>query len=96
MQMTDGLQLWRGPSFPFSREALDMAMSSAFREDLEELKSENGIDLTNWSMPKAIALTESECAIVREAANEYLPLGPELDADMDAILAVFRGSNSIS
>lgn len=45
-------------------------------------------------MPKAIALTESECGIVRDVANEHLPLGPELDADMYAILAVFRGSNS--
>ena len=68
-------------------------MSSAFREDLEKLKSEHGIDILNWSMPMTIALTESECAIVRDVANEHLLPGPELDADMDAILAVFRGPN---
>lgn len=94
MQMTDGLQLWHGPSFPISREAVDKAILNTFREDLEELKSENGIDLTNWPMPKAIALTEFECAIVRDVANEHLPPGLELDAEMYAILAAFRGLNS--
>lgn len=93
MRTTDGLPLWRGPSFPFSQEAVDKAMSSAFREDLEKIKSEHGIDLLNWSMPKTIALTEFECTIVRDIAYQHLLPGPELDADMDAILTAFRGPN---
>lgn len=95
MQATRALNLWHGPSFPFSRKAVEMAISGPLRDDLEQLKWERGIDLTRWTMPEAIALTKPECAMVRKVANELLPPGPDLEADLDAILAVFGGLGKI-
>ena len=95
MQTIDGLRLWHGSSFPFSRKAVEMALSGALRDDMEQLKWERGIDLTRWTMPEAITLTELECAMVRNVANEILPPGPDLEADLDTILAVFGGQGKI-
>ena len=85
-----GLQLWQGSSFPFSQEMVAKIHSSSIRKDLEELKSRHGIDITNWSMPKAIALTKSDCMAIRYIVHEHLPTSPELETDLDAILEIFR------
>ena len=95
MQAIDGLPLWQGSSFPFSRKAVELAISGPLRDDMEQLKWERGIDLTRWTMPEEIALTKPECALIRDVANDLLPSGPDLEADLDTIMVVFGGQGGI-
>ncbi|MEM7598551.1 MAG: hypothetical protein AAF382_12725 [Pseudomonadota bacterium] len=85
---TKELKIWQGPSFPFSTAAVDHAMASAVALDLARAREAFGVDLTDWTPPEAIALSELDAEMVATVAREYL-LGKDLEADMARVLACF-------
>ncbi|MEO0892613.1 MAG: hypothetical protein AAFY35_08475 [Pseudomonadota bacterium] len=87
---TKELKIWQGPSFPFSSAAVDITMSSIVSADLARAQNTFGIDLSGWQPQDAIALSELDAAMVRTVALEYL-LGDALEADIERVLASFKG-----
>jgi hypothetical protein len=82
------LKLWQGASFPFSPEAVERAMASGVADDLARAKDTFGIDLSNWTLPKPIALSKADAELVREVASEHLP-GDDVAQDVERVLGCF-------
>lgn len=84
-----GLRLWHGGSFPFSQAAAAAAMDTVVTPDLQAARERYGIDLSDWHPPAPAALSETDRAQVRSAAQALLPASERREAEVEAVLAAF-------
>lgn len=89
VRYVDGLELWRGASFPFSPGAVDRALTNVVLGDLQKVRGDTGFDLSDWSAPDVPELSAEDGARIRQAAHDHLPKGPALETDIDDVLAAF-------
>lgn len=88
---TAAVKPWKGPSFPFSPTAVDQAMEMCLSQDLALAHDTFGIDLTGWTAPDPIALSDTDADLVRELATKHLS-GAGLADDIARVLACFKNT----
>jgi len=94
LRETPGLRMWRGASFPFSREATSRALDTVVNPELDRLFDRFGMDARNWTPPDRVQLAADELAQVSEIAQNHLPRSAALTEDIDRVTRAIEGGHA--